>query len=74
MAKARLAGAEKPSRSKESRRLQALVAEEAEPTKRLNANIPVSLHTAFKQKTAGEGISMGEKMSELIREYLSEQN
>lgn len=71
MAKARLAGADRPSRSKESKRLQALVAEEAEPTKRLNANIPVSLHTAFKQKTAGEGVSMGEKLISLIEAYLA---
>ena len=42
-----------------------------EPKKRLNADIPVSLHAQFKARVAGEGRKMNEVLVELVEEYLS---
>lgn len=39
-------------------------------TKRLTINISISLHRAFKEKTAGEGVLMAEKVTQLIQQYL----
>lgn len=44
----------------------------AEPTKRLNAEIPASMHSSFKAKAAKEGKKMTNVVRELIAEYLSE--
>jgi len=45
---------------------------EAEPTKRLNAEIPASMHSSFKAKAAKEGKKMTNVVRELIVKYLSE--
>ncbi|MEL7396237.1 MAG: hypothetical protein AAFN44_07695 [Pseudomonadota bacterium] len=42
-----------------------------EPTKRLNLQIPVSLHTAFKLQATKDGRSMSDIAMELIQGYLN---
>lgn len=43
----------------------------AEPTKRLNCDLPKSLHRQFKAKSGEEGRSMSQIVTELVTEYLS---
>lgn len=42
----------------------------SEPTKRLNANVPESLHKAVRMEAARRGIEMKEIMVEALKEYL----
>ena len=41
-----------------------------EPTKRLNANVPESLHRAVKLEAARRGVDMKAIMVDALREYL----
>lgn len=41
-----------------------------EPTKRLNANVPESLHRAVRMEAARRGVDMKDVMVEALREYL----
>lgn len=41
-----------------------------EPTKRLNANVPASLHKAVRMEAARRGVDMKTIMVEALREYL----
>ena len=45
--------------------------EAAEPTKRLNAELPISLHIEFKARAVREGRNMSDVLKDLIHEYLS---
>ncbi|PQJ26767.1 hypothetical protein BSZ35_19150 [Salinibacter sp. 10B] len=42
-----------------------------EPTKRLNANVPESLHRAVRMEAARRGVEMKTVMVEALTEYLS---
>lgn len=48
------------------------VVEPVEENKRLTIDIPASIHRAFKQKVAGEGETMAEKVTLFIKNYLDE--
>jgi len=41
-----------------------------EPTKRLNANVPESLHRAVRMEAARRGVEMKTVMVEALKEYL----
>jgi predicted HicB family RNase H-like nuclease len=41
-----------------------------EPTKRLNANVPESLHRAVRMEAARRGVDMKDVMVEALTEYL----
>lgn len=41
-----------------------------EPTKRLNANVPESLHRAVRMEAARRGVEMKQVMVEALTEYL----
>lgn len=41
-----------------------------EPTKRLNANVPESLHQAVRMEAARRGVEMKQVMIEALTEYL----
>ena len=41
-----------------------------EPTKRLNANVPESLHKAVRMEAARRGVDMKTVMVEALKEYL----
>jgi predicted HicB family RNase H-like nuclease len=41
-----------------------------EPTKRLNANVPESLHRAVRMEAARRGVDMKDVMVEALAEYL----
>jgi ParG protein len=45
-------------------------AEEPQPVKRMNVNIPLELHNSFKSITAAEGLNMTDVLVEFIREYV----
>ena len=40
--------------------------------KRMNLNVPIELHNAFKSATAAEGKSMTDALLEYIQQYVSE--
>ena len=42
-----------------------------EEVKRMNLNVPVQLHNAFKSTTAAEGKNMTDVLLEFIQEYVS---
>lgn len=44
----------------------------AEPTKRLNANVPESLHQAVRMEAARRGVDMKDILMEALAEYLPE--
>jgi predicted HicB family RNase H-like nuclease len=41
-------------------------------TKRMNLNVPIDLHNAFKTATAAQGTSMTDVLLEFIEEYVRE--
>ena len=41
-------------------------------TKRFTIDVPEPLHRTFKQVCAGEGITMAEKVNQLITEYIDQ--
>ncbi|HVC91409.1 MAG TPA: plasmid partition protein ParG [Acidobacteriaceae bacterium] len=43
---------------------------EEQKVKRMNLNVPVKLHNAFKSVTAGEGENMTDVLLEFIRDYI----
>lgn len=46
-------------------------AEESPLVKRMNLNVPLELHNAFKSVTAAEGQNMTDVLIEFIREYVA---
>jgi hypothetical protein len=42
-----------------------------EPTKRMNLNVPTSLHDAFKAATAARGTTMTKVLMQHIEDYVS---
>jgi hypothetical protein len=45
----------------------------AEPqVKRMNLNVPVELHNAFKAATAAQGVNMTDTLMEFIYQYVAE--
>jgi hypothetical protein len=46
------------------------VAKKEEEIKRLNVNLPISLHNAFKAATAARGENMTDILVEFIRNYV----
>ena len=42
--------------------------------KRVNLNIPIELHNAFKSVTAGEGKNMTDVLLEFIQQYVAERS
>jgi predicted HicB family RNase H-like nuclease len=49
---------------------QALIDVSTENTKRINANVPASLHAEFKSKAAINGDSINELILKWVNEYL----
>lgn len=45
---------------------------EPEQVKRMNLNVPIQLHNAFKSATAAEGQNMTDILLEFIRSYVAE--
>ena len=45
-------------------------AEEPEPVKRMNLNVPATLHNRFKSLTAAEGQNMSDVVLGFIRSYV----
>jgi hypothetical protein len=45
---------------------------EQELVKRMNLNVPIELHNAFKSTTAAEGKNMTDVLLEYIRSYVAE--
>ncbi len=58
----------KTGKSREAREQSEQAAEE--PTKRLNANVPESLHRAVRMEAARRGVEMKTVMMEALIEYL----
>jgi hypothetical protein len=46
---------------------------EPEGTKRMNLNVPIDLHNAFKSTTAGKGVDMTTVLIQYIEKYVSKQ-
>ena len=45
-------------------------AEEPQPVKRMNVNIPLELHNSFKSITAAKGVNMTDVLIQFINEYV----
>ena len=45
-------------------------AEEQQPVKRMNVNIPLELHNSFKSITAAQGLNMTDVLIQYIQEYV----
>lgn len=45
---------------------------EPEKLKRMNLNVPVQLHNAFKSATAGQGENMTDVLIEFIEKYVAD--
>ena len=45
-------------------------AEEPQPVKRMNVNIPLELHNSFKSITAAQGLNMTDVLIQFIHEYV----
>jgi hypothetical protein len=45
---------------------------EDEGTKRMNLNVPIELHNAFKSTTAGQGKNMTDVLLEYIQKYVAD--
>jgi predicted HicB family RNase H-like nuclease len=61
----------KTSRRDSSQKQEALEAAAQEETKRLNLEIPASLHKTMKKRAAEEGRSVKDMVLQAINEYLS---
>ena len=45
-------------------------AEEPQPVKRMNVNVPLELHNSFKSITAAQGLNMTDVLIQFIHEYV----
>lgn len=45
-------------------------AKEEPPVKRMNVNLPLDLHNAFKSITAAQGLNMTDVLMDFIRDYV----
>jgi len=45
-------------------------AEEPQPVKRMNVNVPLELHNSFKSITAAQGLNMTDVLIQYIQEYV----